>query len=91
MYNSKDLQFVGKHDYDKNRLILAGRTFSVNIFQWQMKKTSTLEMKRSKCVVRVKGLTNDKENVLAKVEELIQILDAGKWKGKLSLTIKTKE
>lgn len=34
MYNVKDVQFVGRHDYDKNVVFLGdNKTFSIGIFK----------------------------------------------------------
>lgn len=91
MYNSKDIQFVGKHDYDKESAekfaSWGGKTFSVNIFQWQLKSNGK-EMKPTKCVLRVHGKTSEKEKVFSLVESWIKILDEGQWDGRKSVHVK---
>ena len=66
MYNSKDIQFVGKHDYDKESAekfaSWGGNSFSVNIFKWGLKNNGK-EMKPLKCVVRVSGSPLNKEKI----------------------------
>ena len=91
MYNTKDIQFVGKHDYDKESAekfaSWGGNSFSVNIFQWGLKSNGK-EMKQLKCVVRVSGNPNDKEKVFAEAEKIVNLLDAGKWDGRKSVSVK---
>ena len=91
MYNTKDIQFVGKHDYDKESAerfaSWGGKSFSVNIFQWGLKSNGK-EMKPLKCVVRVNGNSKDKEKVFAEAEKIVNLLDAGKWDGRKSVSVK---
>lgn len=89
MKNTKDIQFVGKHDYDKaSAEIFAswnGKSFSVNIFKWELKSNGK-EMKMGKGVVRVSGSPSIREKVFAEVERIIKLLDAGQWDGRKSVT-----
>jgi hypothetical protein len=91
MYNTKDIQFVGKHDYDKESsekyASWGGNSFSVNIFQWGLKSNGK-EMKPLKGVVRVSGNPNDKEKVFAETERIVNLLDNGKWDGRKSVSVK---
>lgn len=91
MYNKKDIQFVGKHDYDKasaeNFASWGGKSFSVNIFKWEL-KSSNKEMKAGKCVVRVSGSPTIKEKVFAESDRIVNLLDAGKWDGRKSVMVK---
>ena len=91
MYNTKDIQFVGKHDYDKEsaeKFASWGcNSFSVNIFQWGLKSNGK-EMKPLKCVVRVSGNPNDKEKLFAEAERIVNLLDDGKWDGRKSVSVK---
>jgi len=90
MYNTKDIQFTDKHDYDKdNSLSEAGwnKTFSVGVFKWEL-KSSGKEMKKGKIIVRVYGTVEKAENVFNKAEEIIKELDTGIWNGKKSVTVK---
>jgi hypothetical protein len=91
MHNTKDIQFVGKHDYDKESAerfaSWGGNSFSVNIFQWGLKSNGK-EMKPLKCVVRVSGNPNDKDKVFAEAERIVNLLDAGKWDGRKSVSVK---
>ena len=91
MYNFKDIQFVGKYDYDKasaeNFASWSGKSFSVNIFKWELKSNGK-EMKMGKGVVRVSGSPSIKEKVFAEAERIVNLLDAGKWDGRKTINIK---
>lgn len=91
MYNTKDIQFVGKHDYDKesaeNFASWGGKSFSVNIFQWQLKSNGK-EMKPGKGVVRVHGSPDDKDKVFNMVEHVVKDLDNGEWDGRKNVSVK---
>lgn len=91
MYNVKDTQFVGKHDFDKESAEKfagwGGKSFSVNIFQWGL-KTNKKEMKPLKCVVRVSGSPTAKEKVFSLCETIVQQLDNGTWEGRKSVSVK---
>jgi hypothetical protein len=90
MYNTKDIQFTGKHDYDKDSAeryaAWAEKSFSVNIFQWVAKRNGK-EMKPSKCVVRVHGKPCDKVKVLEACETIVKKLDEGVWDGRKSVRV----
>lgn len=91
MYNSKDIQFCGKHDFDRksaeNFASYGLKTFSVNIFQWVMKNRGK-EMKPGKGVVRVTGSPIIKEKVFAEAERIVGLLDQGAWDGRKTITVK---
>ena len=91
MYNIRDTQFKGKHDYDEQKArrfaSLSGRlTFSIGIFQWELKANGKT-MKKGKTVVRVKGSTSEQTKVFTKAEEILLQLDDGTYTGKKSITI----
>lgn len=90
MYNAKDIQFVGKHDYDKeNSLSDSGwnKTFSVGIFKWELKSNGK-SMKKGKTVVRISGLVENKEKVFDFAENAIKDLDSDMWDGRKSVLVK---
>lgn len=90
MYNVNDIQFVGKHDYDKESAITESgwnKTFSVGIFKWEL-KNNIKSMKRSKAVVRISGLVENKEKVFEFCENVVKDLDNGVWDGRKSVFIK---
>ena len=90
MYNTKDIQFVGKHDYDKeNAMTESGwnKTFSVGVFKWELKGNGK-SMKKGKAVVRVSGLVENKEKVFEFCENVVKDLDANMWDGRKSVTVK---
>ena len=91
MYNTKDIQFVGKHDYDKesaeNFASLNGKSFSVNIFKWELKSNGK-EMKPLKGVVRVSGSPLNKEKVFEFCDNAVKDLDNNLWDGRKSVVIK---
>lgn len=91
MYNKKDIQFVGKHDYDKESAKLYAslgyKSFSVNIFQWALKSNGK-EMKPLKGVVRVSGSPLNKEKVFEFCENVVKDLDTGMWDGRKSVVVK---
>lgn len=90
MYNTKDISFAGKYDYDKEAILKVSETFyetfSVNIFKWELKKNGK-ELKPGKCVVRVKAKTTvDKEKLCEYCESIIMSLYNGTYNGCKSLT-----
>jgi hypothetical protein len=92
MYNPKDIQFVGKHDFDREvaeryASISHFDTFSINIFKWGLKSNGK-EMKPLKCAVRLRGKCSDKERMFAEAERIVAALDMGRWSGKKSVTLK---
>lgn len=80
MYNQQDIQFEGKHDFDKQKsdrmACQANYTFSVGIFQWQLSRNGKF-LKKGKIKVRVAGHVTYKKKVYEKVEEIIRFLDTG--------------
>lgn len=91
MYNSNDLQFAGKHDFDKIKAeSMAGwarYSFTINIFQWVLASNGKY-LKRSKGLVRVKGRVENKENAFVTAELIVNKLDAGEWDGRKTVTVK---
>lgn len=90
MYNIKDIQFVGKHDYDKESAITESgwnKTFSVGIFKWELKSNGK-SMKKGKAIVRVSGLVENKEKVFEFAENVVKDLDANMWDGRKSVVVK---
>lgn len=90
MYNTKDIQFVGKHDYDKESAITEigwNKTFSVGIFKWELKSNGK-SMKKGKAIVRVSGLVENKEKVFEFAENVVKDLDANMWDGRKSVVVK---
>jgi hypothetical protein len=89
MYNIKDVQFVGKHDYDKEGAIIAGwnKTFSVGVFKWELKNNGK-SMKKGKIIVRVSGLVSNKEKVFDFAENVVKDLDSNLWDGRKSVVVK---
>ena len=91
MYNPKHIQFTGKHDYDKESAekyaSWGGKSFSVNIFQWELKSNGK-EMKRGKCKVRIHGNYADMEKVWVISESVVKALDENNWDGRKSITVK---
>ena len=72
MYNVKDIQFVGKHDYDKENSLSEGswnKTFSVGIFKWELKNNGK-SMKKGKIILRIYGLVENKEKLMKFVNDL---------------------
>lgn len=90
MYNPKDIQFVGKHDYNREEAekyaAWGGKSFSVNIFPWLLKSDGK-SMKPGKGVVRVSGKPSDKEKVFEFCENVVKDLDTGIWDGRKSVTV----
>ena len=60
---------------------------SVGVFKWELKSNGK-EMKKSKAIVRVKGLVTEKEKVFEVAENVVGALDSGSWSGKKSITVK---
>lgn len=90
MYNEKDIQFVGYHDFDKeNALTESGwnKTFSIGIFAWELRGNKK-SMKKGKAKVRVSGLVENKSNVFAFAENVVKQLDANEWDGRKNVIVK---
>ena len=91
MYNVKDTQFVGKHDFDKESAEKfaqwGGDSFSINIFQWELKSDGK-SMKRGKCVVRLKSTLSKLHMALLTAENIVDDLDKGIWDGRKTVSLK---
>ena len=90
MYNPKDIQFVGKHDYDKESALTESgwnKTFSVGIFKWEIKNNGK-SMKKGKIIIRISGLVENKEKVFEMAESVVKKLDEGNWDGRKSVVVK---
>ena len=91
MYNVKDTQFAGKHDFDKESAKgfaqWGGNSFSINIFQWQLKSDGK-SMKRSKCVVRLKSTLSRQNMAILLAENIVDDLDEGIWDGRKTVSLK---
>jgi hypothetical protein len=61
-------------------------TFSVGIFQW-IPKASGKGFKKAKSIVRVRGLTDNPQELWAKVQEVISQLNAGTYTGPKSINL----
>lgn len=90
MYNVKDIQFAGKHDFDRenvNTELGWNKTFSVGIFKWELKGNGKA-MKKGKSIVRVSGLVEDKDKVFDFAENVVKELDGNTWDGRKSVVVK---
>lgn len=90
MYNPKDTQFVGKHDYDKDEACknaLKFQGFSINIFKWVLKNNGK-SMKRSNCIVRVKALSLYQYQAFELAESIVNELDKGTYSGPKNVEVK---
>lgn len=86
MYNPKDIQFVGKHDFDRDIIEGWNITFSVGIFQWILSADGK-HMKKGKAKVRVSGLVIDKQRVFEVAESIVNDLDSGNWDGRKTVRL----
>ncbi len=90
MYREIDIQFVAKHDYDKQSAerfaSYGGKSFSVNIFQWVLKSNGK-SMKPSKGIVRVSGAPEIQVKVFEMAENIVKLLDAGDWDGRKTVVV----
>lgn len=92
MYNPKDTQFVGKHDFDadyarRQAKATGWESFSFGIFKWGMKSNGK-EMKPTAAVVRVKASPKDVEAAISRAEQIVSQLDAGSYSGAKTVVIK---
>ncbi len=91
MYNPKDIQFVGKYDYNKEEALKyagwGGKSFSVNIFPWVLKSDGK-SMKAGKGAVRVSGSPLIKEKVFEYCENIVKDLDSDMWDGRKNVIVK---
>jgi hypothetical protein len=91
MYNTKDIQFVGKHDYDKENSSSEGgwnKTFSIGIFKWELKGNGK-SMKKGKAIVRISGDVINKESVFGVAENVTKLLNEGNWDGRKTVVVKS--
>lgn len=90
MYDTKWIQFAGKHDFDKENTLFDcswTKSASVGIFKWELKNNGK-EMKKGKTVVRVSGPVFAKKEVFELAESIISELDNGTWDGRKNVKIK---
>lgn len=92
MYNPKDTQFVGKHDFDANYARSQARftsweSFSFGIFKWQLKSNGK-EMKKAAAVIRIKANHSNVEAAIQRAEQIVSELDSGTYSGPKTVTIK---
>ncbi len=92
MYNTKDIVFAGKHDYDKDEALKYAtnsncKSFSVGVFKWELKSNGK-EMKKGRVIVRVSGLTTQVNQVMWMSENVVKLLDEGMWDGRKTVVIK---
>jgi len=91
MYNTKDVQFVGMHDYDKvsakGFADNSHDSFSVGIFQWVMKSKGK-QMKRSKVLVRISGHPSQRIQVFELAESIVLLLDLNLYTGVKNVKLK---
>lgn len=94
MNNPKDIQFVGKHDYDKPAAIAMAehfrynfKTFSVGIFKWELKSNGK-SMKKGKILVRVKAGVNSQKKAFELADTIVAALDKGEYQGSKTVTVK---
>lgn len=91
MYNSNDISLVGKHDYDEisaeKFASWNGKSFSVNIFRWVLKKDGK-SLKQSKGIVRVHGSPLIRDRVFEMCKNIVKDLDNGEWDGRKNVIIK---
>lgn len=86
-YNKNDIGNAGKHDFDRNIVDGWNKTFSVGVFMWKLKKNGK-ELKKSKSIVRVSGLLENKEKVFSVAESIAKHLDNGTWDGRKTVSAK---
>lgn len=81
VYNPKDINNAGRHDYDKAAASewanSAAETFSIGIFKWVSKSNPAKGVKRSAVVLRVTGPTTERDEVLKAAEWAVGKLDEG--------------
>lgn len=76
-----DLVLLGRHSYceksaRKRALNPACKSFSVGIFQWDI-ASDDRRLKRSKVVIRVRGLSTNYDKLIDTVKDVIFNLDNG--------------
>lgn len=91
MYNQKDIQFAGKHDYDKQSAevfanAVSFNSFSIGIFKWVLSNDGK-RLKRGKVVVRIQAPTGKKEEAFKFAENVVNDLDNGTWDGRKTVKI----
>jgi hypothetical protein len=92
MYNPKDTQFVGKHDFDADSVRRQARdtgweSFSFGVFKWGLKSNGK-QMKPTAAIVRIKSAPKDAEAAIIRAEQIVSQLDAGTYSGPKTVTIK---
>lgn len=92
MYNLKDTQFAGRHDWDQEKAekesgYTTWLTFSINIFPLELRSNGK-SLKQGKGKVRIIASHKDKKKAFEKAEEVVGLLDSGKWDGGKTVRIK---
>ena len=86
-YNVKEIENVGKHDFQRFAIEGLNVNFSVGVFKWEIKGNGK-EMKKSKAIVRISGKVADKEKVFAFADNVVKDLDEGMWDGRKTVFVK---
>lgn len=92
MRTKNDIQNLGKHDFDRESAESYAAhsyftSFSIGIFQWEL-MSNGMALKRGKVKVRVQAPVSKKNEAFSTAEEVVRLLDEGKWSGKKTVTIK---
>lgn len=91
-YNSKEIQFVGKYDYDKPSPPPKNtwhKTFSIGVFQWELRSNGK-EMKKSKTKVRVGGRNENWKLMIEMAEKVVKALEANTWDGRTKVVVSSR-
>lgn len=91
MYNRKDIQFEGKHDFyplsEENNPSYVVQSISTRIIKLEL-RSGGKSLKDSKCIVRVHGPLNKINDINKIAENIVKDLDEGNWDGRKNVFVK---
>ena len=91
MYNRKDIQFEGKHDFyplsKDTHASYAVKSISTRIVKLEL-RTKGKSLKDSKAIVRVHGPLNKIDDINKMAENIVKDLDEGNWDGRKNVFVK---
>lgn len=92
MYNQKDIQFEGKHDFKRitSSLGYETKSMSVGIFKLLL-RAGGKSLKESKAIVRVHGRPDNLDKINEMAEIVVKHLDCGNWDGRYNVYVKQNE
>lgn len=88
MYNEKDIQFAGKHDFVPATApsYQGAKTVSLGVYKLVLRSNGK-SLKPSKAIVRVSGSVDNIDAINRKAQEVVNLLDGNHWYGAKTVKI----